>query len=339
MTSLDRSMAQNLSLSIVVPVYNEKEGLREFHRRLSVVLNDLPLQSEIIYINDGSTDGTLEEMKYLKEHDPRVAIVELSRNFGKEIAMTAGIDHAIGDAVIIIDADLQDPPELISRLVEQWRDGFDVVYAKRISRDGESALKKATAYLFYRFIRQVTGVYIPEDTGDYRILSRRAVNALKLLKEQHRFMKGLFAWVGFSQKALPYSRDQRFAGQSKWNYWKLWNFALEGITSFTIVPLKMATYLGLLIATGSFIYAGVIMFRTLAYGNAVPGYPSLMVTILFLGGVQLIAIGILGEYLGRMFNETKRRPLYILANYLPSGGLQPGIPGARTSQQTIGPHR
>ena len=337
MIASDHGIGEKLSLSVVVPVYNEQEGLGELHRRLSSVLNDLPFASEIIYVNDGSTDRTLEAMKHLREFDSRVAIIELSRNFGKEIAMTAGIDHAVGDGVIVIDADLQDPPELIPRLVEQWKDGVDVAYAKRIGRDGESVLKKVTAYLFYRFMGKVNNVSVPEDTGDYRILSRRAVNALKLLREQHRFMKGLFTWVGFSQKAVLYHREQRFAGQTKWNYWKLWNFALEGITSFTIAPLKVATYLGLLIAAGSLIYAGVIMFRTLVYGNPVPGYPSLMITILFLGAVQLIAIGTLGEYLGRMFNETKQRPLYILADYLPSGIHNCKPQGDGPSQQAMSP--
>jgi glycosyltransferase involved in cell wall biosynthesis len=232
--------------------------------------------------------------------------------------MTAGIDHARGDAVIIIDADLQDPPELIPRFIEEWKQGFEVVYAKRIQRDGESTLKKVTSYLFYRVIQKVSRVSIPEDTGDYRLMSRRAVEALKGLREQHRFMKGLFAWVGFQQKAVLYNRNPRFAGETKWNYWKLWNFAIEGITSFTIAPLKIATYLGLAIAIGAFFYAGIIVFKTIFYGNPVAGYPSVMVTILFLGGVQLISIGIMGEYVGRMFDETKNRPLYVLNSYEPS---------------------
>lgn len=232
--------------------------------------------------------------------------------------MTAGIDHANGDAVIIIDADLQDPPELIPALIHEWKQGFDVVYAKRNKRDGESLLKKITSYFFYRVIQKVSRVSIPEDTGDFRLMSRRAVEALKALREQHRFMKGLFAWVGFPQRAVLYNRDPRFAGSTKWNYWKLWNFAIEGITSFTIAPLKFATYFGLVIAIGAFLYAGVIIFKTLVYGNPVAGYPSLMVTILFLGGIQLITIGILGEYLGRMFDETKQRPLYILKSYHPA---------------------
>jgi len=312
------STSGNLKLSVVVPVYNEADGLQEFHRRVSAVLESLPYRSEVVYVNDGSTDESLEILKELKLADPRVAIVDLSRNFGKEIAMTAGIDHSCGDAVVVIDADLQDPPELIPKLTAEWEQGFDVVYAQRSRREGESSFKKATAYAFYRVIQNVSRVAIPEDTGDFRLLSRRAVCALVQLREQHRFMKGLFAWIGFPQKKVLYSRFPRYAGKTKWNYWKLWNFALEGITSFTIAPLKMATYLGLLVAFASLVYACVIVFKTLVYGNPVAGYPSLMVAILFLGGVQLMGIGIIGEYVGRMFNETKGRPLYFIKNHEPA---------------------
>jgi glycosyltransferase involved in cell wall biosynthesis len=275
------------------------------------------VDTEIVYINDGSGDSTLKIMQNLYEADTRVAILDLSRNFGKEIALSAGIDHANGEAVIIIDADLQDPPELIPELVKHWKEGYDVVYAKRVSRQGESFTKKVTAYFFYRLIQKVSHCKIPEDTGDYRLLSRRAVEALKQLREQHRFMKGLFAWIGYSQKAVPYRRDRRYAGRTKWSYWRLWNFAIEGFTSFTIAPLKVATYLGLVIALGAFAYAAFIIYNTLIYGNPVPGYPSLIVIILFLGSVQLVSIGIIGEYVGRIFDEIKQRPLYLLKNYYP----------------------
>ncbi len=314
------------SLSVVVPVYNEKEVLREFHRRLSNVLKALPLDYEVVYVNDGSTDTTLSLLEEIKRGDSMVGVVDLSRNFGKEIALTAGLDHCRGDAAVVIDADLQDPPEMIPEMITGWREGYDVVYARRISRDGETFLKKTTARFFYRVIQAISRFEIPEDTGDFRLLSRRAVDALKQLREQHRFMKGLFAWIGFPQKALPYRRDARFAGETKWNYWRLWNFAIEGITSFTIAPLKLATYFGLLVAFGAFAYGTVIVVKTLLYGNPVPGYPSLMVVVLFLGGVQLVAVGILGEYLGRMFDETKGRPLYLINSYAPSavGGASPG---------------
>jgi glycosyltransferase involved in cell wall biosynthesis len=315
-------------LSVVVPCYNEQEVLPEFHRRLAAVMAGLGLSWEVVYVNDGSGDGTLKVMHDLQEAHPEVAIVDLSRNFGKEVAMTAGLDACRGDAVVVIDADLQDPPEVIPQLVAEWRAGYDMVYARRESRAGETALKKATARWFYRVIGKLSRVRIPADTGDFRLMSRRAVDALLQLREQHRFMKGLFAWVGFPQKAVMYRRDPRFAGDTKWNYWKLWNFAVEGITSFSTVPLRLATYCGVGIAVIAFVYAGWIFYKTLAYGESVKGYPSLMVVLLFLGGGQLIGIGLLGEYLGRMFNETKNRPLYFLNECRPShlarGDAAPG---------------
>ncbi|MEW6570101.1 MAG: glycosyltransferase family 2 protein [Nitrospirota bacterium] len=308
----------DIRLSVVVPAFNEAEALSEFHRRLSNVLQSMGVKAEIVYVNDGSTDDTLAVMEALREKEPGIAIIDLSRNFGKEIALTAGLDYAKGDAIIVIDADLQDPPELIPELVKQWEMGYDVVYAKRVKRHGEGILKKITAHTFYRLIRKVSKVKIPRDAGDFRLLSRRAVNSLKLLREHHRFMKGLFTWIGYPQKEIPYQRDPRYAGKTKWNYWRLWNFALEGFTSFTIAPLKIASYFGLVIAFMAFLYALFIIYKTLVYGEPVRGYPSLMVVILFLGGVQLIAIGVIGEYIGRIFNETKQRPLYLVKSYIPS---------------------
>ena len=305
-------------LSVIVPAYNEEQVLPEFHRRLSQVLNSMDITAEILYVNDGSKDGTLAVIRSLQQADERVTLIDLSRNFGKEAAMTAGFDKAAGDAVIIIDADLQDPPELIPTLVDHWRRGYDMVYAQRTVRDGESVVKKVTSYGFYRLIQSVSRVQIPRDTGDFRLLSRRAVVALNSLREQHRFMKGLFAFIGFPQVAVPYRRDPRFAGETKFNYWKLWNFALEGFTSFTIAPLKIATYMGVFTAMLAFLYAIVVIYKTLVFGESVTGYPSLMVMITFIGGVQLAFIGILGEYIGRMFNETKQRPLYFLNAYEPS---------------------
>lgn len=306
-------------ISIVVPAYNEQEVLPEFHRRLIDVMSALPYDWEVVYVNDGSRDGTLQVLRELQSRSPHVALVDLSRNFGKEIALTAGIDHAVGDAVVVIDADLQDPPALIPELIEGWAaDGYDVVYAQRIARDGETWLKKITSKYFYRLMQHVGPVAIPPDTGDFRLMSRRAVDALKQLREHHRFMKGLFTWVGFPQKAVRYHRDQRFAGKTKWNYWKLWNLAIEGFTSFTILPLKVASYLGIVVACAAFLFGALIIYRTLVFGDPVAGYPSLMVTMLFLGGVQLIALGVIGEYLGRVFNETKRRPLYIVQEYVPT---------------------
>jgi glycosyltransferase involved in cell wall biosynthesis len=307
-----RSLA---SISVIVPAYNEEESLEEFHRRLSLVLDDIGAPAEIVYVNDGSRDNSLAVITALHERDGRVVVIDLSRNFGKEIALTTGLDHARGDVVVLMDADLQDPPEFIPELVNGWLQGHDVVYAKRISRDGEGVLKKVTAYIFYRVIQRLSHVQIPEDTGDFRLLSRRVVDSLKQLREQHRFMKGLFAWVGYPQVAVPYHRDSRFAGQTKWNYWKLWNFALEGITSFSSVPLKLSTYFGLLVAAIAFFNGVWIIAKTLILGEVVQGFPTLMVTILFLGGTQLVAIGILGEYIGRMFDESKSRPLYFISDH------------------------
>jgi len=322
-------------LSVGIPVYNEKEVLPEFHKRLSNVLESLAATAEIIYVNDGSTDESLNIMQGFQEVDSRVAIVDLSRNFGKEIALTAGLDHANGDAVVVIDADLQDPPELIQDMIRYWTDGHDVVYARREAREGESVVKRTSAYAFYRLLRLISDVEIPEDTGDYRLMSRRAVDALTQLREKHRFMKGLFAWIGFPQKAVSYRRDPRYAGQTKWNYWRLWNFAIEGVTSFTITPLKTASYLGVTIAMAAFVYAAVVIYKTFVHGNPVAGYPSLMVVILFLGGVQLITIGVIGEYLGRTFDEAKQRPLYFLKTFRPSGDVP--IRSIRsTTEQSIG---
>lgn len=323
------------SLSVVVPVFNEQEVLPEFHRRVCAVLNTLDMNSQLIYVNDGSTDGTVDVINGLQTHDARVMLVDLSRNFGKEIALTAGLDHADSDAVIVIDADLQDPPELIPELIAQWLAGYDVVYAMRTCRDGEGMLKKATAFLFYRLIQKMCQIRIPEDTGDYRLLSRRAVGAIAQLREQHRFMKGLFTWIGYPQKAVPYRRAPRFAGTTKWNYWKLWNFALEGITSFTGIPLKVATYAGLVSAFGAFGYGFYIILRTLIYGNPVPGYPSLLVAIMFLGGMQLLSIGVIGEYLARMFDESKHRPLYFLKTGRPVTAFQHLPPTALANAEPI----
>jgi glycosyltransferase involved in cell wall biosynthesis len=317
-TVSDSSVLGAPVLSVLVPVYNEIDVLPEFHRRMTAVLRACVATYEVVYVNDGSSDGSLQWLQQLCADDPDVALVDLSRNFGKEVAMAAGLDHVRGEAVVVIDADLQDPPELIPRLLEQWRAGFDNVYARRRQRDGETWLKKASASWFYRLIGKLSRVAIPQDTGDFRLLSRRAVEALRALREQHRFMKGLFAWIGYPSIAVEYDRDPRLAGQTKFNYWKLWNFAIEGITSFTIAPLKLATYFGLLVAMLAFVAMAVLIAKTMLYGEPVKGYPSLMCVILFLGGIQLTALGMLGEYIGRMFNEVKGRPLYFTKQYLPS---------------------
>lgn len=321
--------AANL-LSVVVPAYNEEAVLLPFHRRLTAVLDGLGMEAEIIYVNDGSRDGSLVTLHALQQSDDRVAVLDLSRNYGKEIALSAGLDHAQGAAVVVIDADLQDPPELIPQLLARWREGYDVVYARRLQREGESFMKKATARAFYRLARMMSRVEIPTDTGDFRLLSRRAVAALGQLREQHRFMKGLFAWIGYPQIAVPYRREARAAGKSKWSYWRLWNLAIEGITSFSLAPLRLATYFGLGVAVLAFLFAVWIVVKTLWLGEPVRGYPTIMVTLLFLGGTQLVAIGILGEYVGRTFNESKRRPLYYVQEYSPAPAMReapgPGRP-------------
>lgn len=303
---------QEIFISVVVPAFNEEEMVDPFYDRTSRVLAKLGSDFEIIFVNDGSMDRTAERVLALNQRDSRVKLLDLSRNFGKEIAMTAGIDHAAGTVVVVIDADLQDPPEIIPAMIEKWREGYDVVYAKRVVREGETFLKKATAHAFYWVIQRMTKISIPENTGDFRLMSRRAVDALMQLREQHRFMKGLFSWIGFRQTGIPYHREPRFAGATKWNYWSLWNFAIEGITSFSIAPLKIASYLGAFVALFAFAYAIFLVMRVLFMGVDVPGYASIMVTILFFSGVQLVTMGVVGEYIGRMSNETKRRPLYLV---------------------------
>lgn len=306
------------TLSVIVPVFNEEQVLPALHRRMVTALFALQETWELIFIDDGSGDSTADILKGLQVFTPQIGVVRLSRNFGKEAAMSAGLRFARGKAVVIIDADLQDPPELIGEMVAAWCRGADVVNMRRRHRAGETWLKRATAHVFYRVINQLSEVAIPSDVGDFRLLSRRAVDALNQLPEHNRFMKGLFAWVGYRQITLDYDRHPRAAGHTKWHYWKLWNFALEGITSFSTVPLKLAAYAGLSSATAAFCYALYVLLKTLLIGEAVTGFPTLIVTILLLGGLQLMATGILGEYLGRLFVESKHRPLYLLDEYRPS---------------------
>jgi len=307
-----------LRLTVVVPAYNESEGLRDFHARLAAVFDGMDVEAEVLYVDDGSRDDTYAIMCALRAADPRVSTLKLSRNFGKELALTAGLDHVDTDAAVVIDADLQDPPELIPTFVQHWREGYDVIYGTRASRAGETGLKKATSSAFYRVMERLSSTPIPRDTGDFRLLSRRALDALKQVRERQRFMKGLFTWVGFKQLSVVYHRDPRHAGQTKWNYWKLWNFAIDGITSFSGAPLKLATYVGLLTAVLSFAFGVWVLAKALLFGDPVRGYPSLMLTVLFLGGIQLMALGVIGEYLGRLYVESKQRPLYLIDEYHPA---------------------
>jgi glycosyltransferase involved in cell wall biosynthesis len=311
-------------LSVVVPVHNESAVLPQFYRLVGEVMRAIGSRYELIFVDDGSVDDSASILAGLRDGDESVAVISLSRNFGKEVALTAGLDHARGDAVIIIDADLQDPPELIHEFVRTWRDGYDVVYGQRLDRRGDAWLKIFSARWFYRVINYLSDVEIPRDVGDFRLLSRRAVEALRSLPERRRYMKGLYAWIGFPQKAVPFVRQPRAAGTTKWNYWRLWNFALEGITSFSDVPLRVATYLGIATSGLAFLYGAFLLVRTLIWGNPVPGYPSLIIVMLFLGGVQLICLGIIGEYLARTFQEAKARTLYFVKEYHPAGTASRG---------------
>jgi len=304
-------------LSIVVPVYNEEEVLSLFHRRMVNCLEALELHWEIIYVDDGSQDDSVKILKKLRLITANMGMLHFSRNFGKEQAMSAGLKTASGKAVIIIDADLQDPPELIPSMIDAWLQGADVVNMRRSSRQGESVIKRATAHAFYKVINKLSSVSISENVGDFRLLSRRVVDALNQLHERNRFMKGLFSWVGYQQITLEYHRDSRAAGESKWNYWKLWNYAIEGITGFSTAPLKVASYAGFISAITAFTYALYFILKTFLFGEIVPGFPTLIVTVLFLGGLQLMAIGVVGEYIARLFIESKQRPLYLIDEYLP----------------------
>ncbi len=310
--SFNNADKPSIELSIVVPMYNEAANLRPFFERLFNVLNRLNITYEIVCVNDGSQDNTLTELLDYQKHNPFIKIVDLSRNFGKEIALTVGLDYSSGAAVVPIDADLQDPPELIEALLAKWREGYNMVYATRRIRRGETFTKRFTAKLFYRIIDFMSDIPIPKNTGDFRLMDRTVVDSLSKLPERTRFMKGLFAWVGFKQTAIYYDREPRQAGTSTWNYWRLWNFALEGITSFSVLPLKLWSYIGLFLSFISICYATFLIVRTLILGIELPGYASMMVVILFLGGIQLISLGIIGEYLARIYSEVKARPLYLV---------------------------
>ena len=305
-----------IELSIVCPVYNEQDNIDLFLSRLETELIKLNMTFEIIFVNDGSTDNTLHKLENAKERLSQIRIINLSRNFGKEAALTAGLDYSTGEIIIPIDADLQDPPELIPDLVNEWKKGFNVVLAKRTDRGTDTIFKKLTADLFYKTHNKISPIKIPDNCGDFRLITRTVANAIQQLPENQRFMKGVFAWVGFNVSYVNYSRDSRSAGKTKFNAWKLWNFALDGITSFSTAPLRVWLYIGVIVAALAFVYGGGIMIRTLVYGVDVPGYASLLTSILFLGGIQLISIGILGEYIGRIYMEVKSRPKYIVEREL-----------------------
>ncbi len=303
-------------LSIIIPMYNEEESLPYLYDRLVRLGEKIEHYTlEFLFVNDGSSDNSLTMVKELREIDARVCYLSLSRNFGKEVAMGAAFDYVNGDAVVIIDADLQDPPELILEMLKYYEEGYDDVYAKRRSREGETWLKKMTSKTFYRVLHTVSRVPIQQDTGDFRLLSRRAIEALKSFPEKQRYTKGMFSLIGFKKIAIEFDRDPRVAGSTKWNYFKLMELAIEGITSFTLAPLRISTYIGIITSLCAMIYATFIFIKTVIYGIDVPGYASLMCVVLFLGGVQLLCLGVIGEYLGRIFIEAKARPLYFIDEY------------------------
>jgi glycosyltransferase involved in cell wall biosynthesis len=299
-------------ITILVLTYDEEEVLSTLLGRLNqLAKSEKKIGFEFLFVNDGSRDKTLPMIKEAAAKDQRVSYVSLSRNFGKEVAMKAGLDHANGDAVVIIDADLQDPPELIPEMIKYWQQGYDDVYARRQSRRGETWLKKLTSNGYYRVLQATTKIPIQRDTGDFRLLDRRCVLALRQLGEHDRNAKALFSWIGYKKKEITYSRDPRAAGTTKWNYFKLINLAIDGITSFTTAPLRLASVLGIIISFVAFIYIAVIIIKTLAFGDDATGYPSMMSVILFLGGVQLLSLGIIGEYVSKIYNEAKNRPVYL----------------------------
>ncbi len=312
----DITSSQNESsrrlISVVVPVFNEIDVVDSFYERARAVLESMPeYEHELLFVDDGSSDGTFERLSEMADEDPALGILKFSRNFGHQIAITAGIDHARGDAVVVIDVDLQDPPEVIRDFVAKWREGYDVVYGVRTDRDGETRAKLVTARLFYRILRRFTNVEIPVDVGDFRLMSRAATDQFRLLREKDRFVRGLVSWLGFRQIGVPYSREARFAGETKYPYRKMIKFAIDGITSFSNAPLKLASLLGYLASILAFVYLATVFVQK-AMGGTVQGWATIMVGLLFFGGVQLICLGIIGEYIGRIFNEIKPRPMYIV---------------------------
>lgn len=301
-------------ISIVCPCYNEEEVINHFLKNITKILATSNKTYEIIFIDDGSTDNTLQVLIESKNNYEHLKILKLSRNFGKEIALTAGIDATIGETVVPIDVDLQDPPEIILDFIKKYEEGYDVVVGKRVDRTSDTFAKKFSAEAFYKFHNKISDINIPNNVGDYRLMSRKVVDEIKKLPESQRFMKGIFAWIGFKTATIEYKREVRVAGETSFNGWKLWNFALDGITSFSTVPLRIWLYIGVVISALSFIYGSIIIIKTLIFGVDIAGYASMLTVVLFLGGVQLMGIGILGEYIGRIYIESKNRPIYIIEN-------------------------
>ena len=306
-------MSENAALlSVVVPVYNEERVVTEMYQRLCRVMEPLQLPFEIIFVNDGSSDRTLAILSDLCERDKHVRLIDFAKNFGHQTAITAGMDYAEGEAIVVIDADLQDPPELIPQMIERWREGYDVVYGKRKERLGETFFKKVSSTLFYRLMRKMTDVDIPVDTGDFRLIDRKVCDALKTIKERNRYIRGIISWLGFKQIGVEFIREKRFAGDTKYPFSKMLKFAFDAITSFSLKPLKLSSYLGVLLSVSSFIYLLVVLYQKLFTDRTVPGWASTMVVNLFFNGIILMMLGIAGEYIGRIYDETKGRPLYVV---------------------------
>ncbi|MDN3682000.1 glycosyltransferase family 2 protein [Vibrio tapetis subsp. quintayensis] len=322
-------------LSVIVPYFNEKTVLPILHARLVKVLNELPESCEIVYIDDGSTDKSHEVIDGFSDEITCTRSIVLSRNFGKEAAMSAGLKYCRGQTVILLDADLQDPPELIPDMIAKWREGYDVVNMQRSERLGETRMKRASAALFYRLLNSLVKNNIPENVGDFRLLSRRVVEHINELPERNRYMKGLFMWPGFEHATIQYQRDSRCAGETKWNYFKLLGLAVDGITSFSIRPLRLATFFGSIVALGALIFGGFIVVKTMVFGETVSGYPTIMVVQLALGGIQLLSIGLLGEYIGRIFIESKARPVYVVKSLQDRQRKQDGAAPAETPVDAV----
>ena len=314
--------ARKRSLSVVIPILNETRGLPALEQRLRGVLDSLGRTWEVVFVDDGSTDGTLEALRQLHAGDTRYKAISLSRNFGKEIAVAAGVRFATGDGVIVMDGDLQHPPELVSGFVEKWDEGYDIVYAQRLSRDTDAALHRWSARAFYRIFRLATGTELPDGAGDFRLLDRKAVDVFNRMGERARFNKGLYAWMGFRSIGIPYEVEARSDGQSRWRPRQLLRFALDGLASFTTLPLRIWSYVGLLVGASAFVYTAIFLTKTLIYGVDVPGFPTLVISVMFLAGVQLISLGVIGEYLGRVYEEVKGRPLFIVSETIGTGASE-----------------
>ena len=309
----DNMIKKPETLYIVIPCYNEEASLPALYDALHELMEqNAGYEWEVLMVNDGSRDHTIDVIKQLRAKDPRICYIDLSRNFGKENAMLAGFDYATGDAVVIMDADLQDPPSLIPEMIKWWEDGFDDVYAKRKTRGQESWLRKRLSLAYYSLLQKTTKIDILQDVGDFRLLDRKCIEELKRLRESERYTKGMFCWIGFKKKEVMFDRDDRVGGKSSFNLFRLTNLAIEGITSFTIAPLRISTIIGLIVSMFAFIYMVFVLLKAILYGDPVQGYPTLITVILFLGGVQLLSLGIIGEYLGKIFNETKNRPVYVI---------------------------